>query len=56
MGDSGGPLTIKEGGKDVLLGNVSWGHNKCSTSGYPGVYSRNAVPAIHSWIKTNAGI
>ena len=56
MGDSGGPLTIKQGGKDVLLGNVSWGHSKCSTSGYPAVYSRNAVPAIHSWIKTNAGI
>jgi len=56
MGDSGGPLTIKQGGQDVLLGNVSWGHSKCSTSGYPAVYSRNAVPAIHSWIKTNAGI
>ena len=56
MGDSGGPLTIKQGGVDVLLGNVSWGHSKCGTTGYPAVYSRNSQPQVNSWIKTNAGI
>ena len=56
MGDSGGPLTISEGGEDKLLGNVSWGHSKCSASGFPGVYSRNADASVNSWIKNNAGL
>jgi len=56
MGDSGGPLTVREGLQDKLLGNVSWGHSGCSTTGYPGVYSRNADPTINAWIKSNAGI
>ena len=54
MGDSGGPLTVREGGKDKLLGNVSWGSGNCETTGYPAVYSRNADPTINSWIKSNA--
>merc|ERR1712106_816525 len=40
MGDSGGPLTTMEGGEQRLLGNVSWGHSKCSVTGYPSAYSR----------------
>merc|ERR1719219_2993377 len=56
MGDSGGPLTVREGGEDKLLGNVSWGHSKCDINGYPGVYSRNADPSMNSWIKSNAGL
>jgi len=51
MGDSGGPLTYKEGGRDVLLGNVSWGHSKCDQNRYPSVYSRNKEPNVNSWIK-----
>merc|ERR1712110_22845 len=56
MGDSGGPLTVRQSGEDRLQGNVSWGHSKCSTTGYPGVYSRNADPTINSWIKSNANV
>jgi len=54
MGDSGGPLTTEEEGEQRLLGNVSWGHNKCSVNGYPSAYSRNADPVINAWIKENA--
>merc|ERR1712127_404692 len=56
MGDSGGPLTYVQNGQDVLLGNVSWGHSKCSTNGYPAAYSRNADPTANAWIRTNAGL
>merc|ERR1712127_675439 len=55
MGDSGGPLTYVQNGQEVLLGNVSWGHSKCSTNGYPAAYSRNADPTANAWIRTNAG-
>merc|ERR1712193_167139 len=54
MGDSGGPLTTMEGGEQKLLGNVSWGHSKCSVNSYPSAYSRNADPTMNSWIKSNA--
>ncbi|CAG5079017.1 Oidioi.mRNA.OKI2018_I69.PAR.g9147.t1.cds [Oikopleura dioica] len=56
MGDSGGPLTYVQDGQEVLLGNVSWGHSKCSTNGYPAAYSRNADPTANQWIRTNAGL
>merc|ERR1711990_68094 len=56
MGDSGGPLTTMENGQQVLLGNVSWGHGKCVTDGYPAAYSRNQDPTVNEWIKTNAGL
>lgn len=56
MGDSGGPLTTNEGGVQKLLGNVSWGHSKCSVNGYPSAYSRNADPTINKWIKENANL
>ena len=56
MGDSGGPLTTSEDGEQKLLGNVSWGHSKCSVNGYPSAYSRNADPTANAWIKENAGL
>jgi len=56
MGDSGGPLTIRQGSEDRLLGNASWASNKCNVNNFPQVYSRNSAPAIHSWIKQMAGI
>merc|ERR1719197_2273811 len=56
MGDSGGPLTTEEDGEQKLLGNVSWGHGKCVTDGYPAAYSRNQEPTVNAWIKTNAGL
>merc|ERR1712123_230484 len=56
MGDSGGPLTTMEGGEQRLLGNVSWGHSKCSVTGYPSAYSRNSDPTMNAWIKDNANL
>ena len=56
MGDSGGPLTMMENGTKVLLGNVSWGHSKCASTGYPSAYSRNADPEANAWIRENAGL
>ena len=56
MGDSGGPLTMMQNGEKRLLGNVSWGHNKCASNGYPSAYSRNADPTANAWIKKNANL
>ena len=56
MGDSGGPLTVKEGDETKLLGNVSWGHSKCDVDGFPGAYSRNADPEVNAWIKYNSNL
>ena len=56
MGDSGGPLTTNEEDEERLLGNVSWGHSKCSVNGFPSAYSRNADPAANQWIKENANL
>ncbi|OQR86645.1 serine protease family S01A [Achlya hypogyna] len=38
-GDSGGPLTVQQNGKDVVIGVVSWGF-KCAIQNSPGVYAR----------------
>jgi secreted trypsin-like serine protease len=46
-GDSGGPLWIKSGGKDHLVGIVSWGEG-CAEPRKYGVYTR--VAAFEQWI------
>ncbi|XP_078488983.1 chymotrypsinogen A-like [Ciona intestinalis] len=47
MGDSGGPLTIKDNGEDILIGAVSWVQSNCSPN-YPGGYAK--ISAQRSWI------
>lgn len=49
-GDTGGPLTVRQGGEMRLLGNMSWAQSKCKTGSYPAVFSNNADPDIHTWI------
>lgn len=44
-GDSGGPVLDKMGN---VIGIVSWGKNRCSEDGQPGVYTR--VSAYAGWI------
>ncbi|XP_064096496.1 proclotting enzyme-like, partial [Macrobrachium nipponense] len=46
-GDSGGPLTVEEDGRHVLVGITSFGQG-CGKKGYPGVYTR--VTALLDWI------
>jgi secreted trypsin-like serine protease len=44
FGDSGGPLTVKKGGKTLLAGVVSGGATfECGAAGAPGLYTRLAA-------------
>ncbi|MBN3288650.1 CTR2 protein, partial [Polyodon spathula] len=47
MGDSGGPLVCEKDNAWTLVGIVSWGSSKCSTT-IPAVYGR--VTAFSSWV------
>ncbi|XP_066569479.1 chymotrypsin B-like [Amia ocellicauda] len=47
MGDSGGPLVCERNGAWNLVGIVSWGSSRCSTT-TPAVYSR--VTALRAWV------
>ncbi|XP_053721953.1 chymotrypsin B-like [Synchiropus splendidus] len=46
MGDSGGPLVCQKDGAWTLVGIVSWGSSRCSTS-TPAVYAR--VTELRAW-------
>ncbi|KAL9970710.1 hypothetical protein ACROYT_G023122 [Oculina patagonica] len=48
QGDSGGPFVCKEGGRWVLRGAVSWGHQNCNTR-YFTVFAR--VSTFVNWIQ-----
>ncbi|XP_073996005.1 proclotting enzyme isoform X2 [Rhodnius prolixus] len=50
QGDSGGPLMLKQDGRWMQIGIVSFG-NKCGEPGYPGVYTR--VTKYMDWIDKN---
>uniref|UniRef100_A0A3P8UYR6 chymotrypsin n=1 Tax=Cynoglossus semilaevis TaxID=244447 RepID=A0A3P8UYR6_CYNSE len=47
MGDSGGPLVCEKDNAWTLVGIVSWGSSRCSTS-TPAVYAR--VTMLRSWV------
>ncbi|XP_042277558.1 chymotrypsin B [Thunnus thynnus] len=47
MGDSGGPLVCEKDNAWTLVGIVSWGSSRCSTS-TPAVYAR--VTELRSWV------
>jgi len=47
QGDSGGPLVCENAGAWTLVGIVSWGSSRCSTS-TPAVYAR--VTELRSWV------
>ncbi|XP_054856742.1 chymotrypsinogen B-like [Eublepharis macularius] len=49
MGDSGGPLVCQNNGVWKLVGIVSWGSSRCSTT-TPAVYAR--VSALREWAET----
>ncbi|XP_048581747.1 chymotrypsinogen B-like isoform X2 [Nematostella vectensis] len=52
QGDSGGPFVCNEGGKWVLRGAVSWGHEMCRTDYYT-VFAR--VSSFIDWIRQRVG-
>ena len=47
QGDSGGPLVCQKDNAWTLVGIVSWGSSRCSTS-TPAVYAR--VTELRSWV------
>ena len=47
-GDSGGPFTLEEEERTVLIGVVSWGL-ECARPQWPGVYSR--VASVLDWVR-----
>jgi secreted trypsin-like serine protease len=51
MGDSGGPMMVRQGEQWYQIGIVSWGIH-CGTYQYPGIYTR--VTSYLDWIKQNA--
>lgn len=53
QGDSGGPLVQQVNGVWTLVGAVSWGSSRCSTSS-PGVYARIAYG--RDWINQVTGL
>ncbi|XP_046556116.1 fibrinolytic enzyme, isozyme C-like [Haliotis rubra] len=50
-GDSGGPMIIRNGQSDVLIGVTSWGISTCGGD-YPSVYTRVSeyIPWINSYV------
>lgn len=47
QGDSGGPLVCEKDGAWTLVGIVSWGSSRCSTT-TPAVYAR--VTMLRGWV------
>ncbi|CAH0725082.1 unnamed protein product, partial [Brenthis ino] len=50
-GDSGGPLTVLQNNKRILVGIVSFGLAEKCEAGYPSVYTR--VTSFLTWIQAN---
>jgi trypsin len=48
IGDSGGPILMRDGDNHTIVGLVSWGY-RCALNGTAGVYSR--VSVAMGWIK-----
>ena len=47
-GDSGGPFTVRQQGREVLEGVISWGRS-CGQPQWPGVYAK--VGRVLNWIR-----
>ncbi len=52
QGDSGGPLVIRQGGKWLQVGVVSWGHGCARPNNY-GIYAR--LSSLKAWIDERMG-
>uniref|UniRef100_A0A673K564 Zgc:165423 n=1 Tax=Sinocyclocheilus rhinocerous TaxID=307959 RepID=A0A673K564_9TELE len=53
IGDSGGPMVIKQGSKWIQAGIVSFGEG-CAQPNFPGVYTR--VSKYQNWINQHVGL